>query len=264
MKLSTLTFGVNAFIRYWFKATNSHSIHSPFLFELYNEVICSDDTYYAFSAIAALRAKLLRSNETIPVEKIGAGSMVLQAKHQTVSAVTKNFAVPEKYGQLLFRLVNHFNPMSIIELGTSLGISTLYLAMADSKSKVITIEGSKATADQAMKHFNMMHASNISVLTGSFDDTLPEALSRAGSPDFLFIDGNHAYEPTLRYFEQCLAVANNRTVFVFDDIHWSQGMERAWNEIVSHPSTTMCIDLFRLGIVFINAELSKEKFVLKW
>ena len=79
-----------------------------------------------------------------------------------------------------------------------------------------------------------------------------------------FIDGNHQKKPTINYFEEILKYANNNTIFIFDDIHWSQGMESAWEYIKAHEKTTLTIDLFFLGIVFIKSELSKENFIIRF
>ena len=82
--------------------------------------------------------------------------------------------------------------------------------------------------------------------------------------DLAFIDGNHLEVPTITYFKECLHYANNDTLFIFDDIHWSQGMENAWENIKKHPKTTVTIDLFFVGIVFIKSELSKEHFTIRF
>jgi predicted O-methyltransferase YrrM len=93
---------------------------------------------------------------------------------------------------------------------------------------------------------------------------LPDLLPQVGKLDFAFIDGNHTYKATVSYFETLLKVAHNDTVFVFDDIHWSEGMEKAWNEICDNGQVTVSIDLFRMGIVFLNKDLSKQKFVTRF
>ena len=82
--------------------------------------------------------------------------------------------------------------------------------------------------------------------------------------DLAFIDGHHAKEPTLEYFEQCLAKAHNDTVFVFDDIHWSRGMEEAWEAIKAHERVTVTIDLYNMGLVFLRREQVPQHFVLRY
>jgi len=61
-----------------------------------------------------------------------------------------------------------------------------------------------------------------------------------------------------------LKYANNNTIFIFDDIHWSDGMENAWKYIKANTRTTLTIDLFFVGIVFVKSELSKEDFTIRF
>ena len=79
----------------------------------------------------------------------------------------------------------------------------------------------------------------------------------------VFFDANHRYEPTIRYFEQCLEKAHEGSCFVFDDIYWSDEMKKAWQFIKDHPSVTVSLDVFWLGIVFFHKRQVKQDFVLK-
>jgi predicted O-methyltransferase YrrM len=164
---------------------------------------------------------------------------------------------------LLYRLVEYFRPQTIIELGTSVGISTLYLALANADTRIYTIEGCTTKSEQAASNFTAMRVSNIEQHIGRFDHVLPDLLRQTGKLDFAFIDGNHTYDATIANFEILMSVANNETVFVFDDIHWSAGMQKAWDEIANNDRVTVSIDLFRFGIVFLRKELSKQKFVIR-
>jgi predicted O-methyltransferase YrrM len=171
---------------------------------------------------------------------------------------------PEKYGQLLFRLVNHFKPKNILEIGTSLGITTLYLATPDTLSKVITLEGSEQTANVAALNFKMAEVKNIEIIRGEFSETLPAAIARLNTLDFVYFDGNHRREATLKYFKACLQRHNEESVFVFDDIYHSKEMFEAWKEIKEHSEVTLSLDLFSLGIIFFRRERIKQHFTLRF
>jgi hypothetical protein len=41
-------------------------------------------------------------------------------------------------------------------------------------------------------------------------------------------------------------------------------MQKAWNEITEYEGVTVSIDLFRIGIVFLKKELSKQKFIIRF
>jgi predicted O-methyltransferase YrrM len=252
------------YIRYFLKAKSAHGIHSPFVFSLVKEVISDRTPFYFFGPVEILRCQLLRDKRMIRVTDYGAGSQKRSSPERSVAEIAKHSAKSQKYGQLLFRLVNYFKPASIIELGTSLGISALYLAGPSSSIRIITLEGCPETAAVAKENFRKLKAQNIEVVAGNFDETLHSALLKTGKADFVFFDGNHRKEPTLRYFRQCLARAHNDSVFVFDDIHWSGEMEEAWNVIKKDPAVTVTIDLFQLGIVFFRKEQAKEDFVVRF
>jgi len=243
---------------------NQHGIHSPFLYELYNNVIIDQTPFYVFDDIESIRAKLLLTHMSIKINDFGAGSSVNPAKSRKISDIAKNTLKAKKYGQLLFRLVNRFQPNLILELGTSLGVSTLYLASSNSKSNVVTVEGCPNVAKVAQINFDKIGVKNVELVNKKFDDFLPNYLNQIKQLDFVFFDGNHTKEATLRYFDWCLDKAVPTSVFVFDDIYWSKGMKEAWKEIKKHPKITTTIDLFAMGIVFFNTDLSKEDFVLKY
>lgn len=254
---------LRAYLRHQIIAQSLDAVHPPFLFELYSEVIRNRHPYYAFLKIEALRNVLLNSNEILETIDLGAGSHLLSSKRKKVSDIAKSYAKRPLYAQLLFRLANHFKSKNILELGTSLGLSSLYLAMQNSKARVITLEGDPQTAAYARRNFERMRVNNIEVVTGHFDDTLQKALHRLGKVDLVFFDGNHRKAPTLAYFHECLKHADEQTVFIFDDIHWSRGMQEAWEEIGQHERVTSTADLFHIGLVFFRKELTKQHFILR-
>jgi predicted O-methyltransferase YrrM len=161
--------------------------------------------------------------------------------------------------------VKHYQPKTIIELGTSLGITTSYLSAGNPNETMTTIEGSKAVAEVAKENFSKLNIQNIRLLQGNFDDLLPPVIRQHSSIDLAYIDGNHRYEPTIRYFKQLLPLTHNDSILVFDDIHWSKEMEQAWEEIKQHPSVQCTIDIFFLGFVFFRSEFKvKQDFQIRF
>lgn len=212
-----------------------------------------------------LRKKLLNDPSVLTIEDFGAGSAGNNTNKRTVASIAKNTAKSKKIAQLLFRMVKEYRPETILELGTSLGITSSYLSMANPFSNLTTIEGAKEIADVAKKNFDSLRLQNITLVPGNFDDTLPGTLSSLSSLDFVFIDGNHRREPTERYFSQLLSKTNHESILVFDDIHWSKEMEEAWGTIKAHPSVRCTIDLFFIGIIFIRQEFrEKQHFCIRF
>lgn len=250
------------YLLYLFKGKTKQYVHSPFVNQLIKDVIHDNRHFYSFDEIENLRKELLRNNQVINVKDFGAGSMINSSKKRTIKDLAKNSAKSAKYGQLLFRLVNHFQPKNILELGTSLGISTLYQSLPVKNSKFVTLEGCPETAKIAKQNFEKFKLKNIELIVGNFDDTLPLMLNSFSQLYYVFFDGNHQREPTLNYFEQCLKLSHNDSLFIFDDIHWSDEMEDAWKTIQQHPKVTVTIDLFFVGLVFFRKESPKQNFTI--
>jgi predicted O-methyltransferase YrrM len=255
---------IRSYFGHLVKARTRHGVHSPFVYDLIDKVLRPQVDPMPFVPIEGLRSDLLRSNQTIRVNDLGAGSHNLDLPIRRVADMARTSLKPQQQAQLLYKLARSINPTEVLELGTSFGISTLYLAQGTENGRVHTIEGCPQTFRIAQHHFELLRQQNISPVLGSFQRRLPELLQRLEHLDLVFIDGHHAEEPTLTYFEQCLQKAHNDTVFVFDDVHWSRGMEAAWQRIQEHPRVTVSIDLFDLGLVFLRQEQAKQHFRLRY
>ncbi len=249
------------YLSYCITASNGkgHGIHSPFVYQLVRDVLNDQTSYPVYATVEALRKQLKQDPRILEVEDFGAGSVKGFTRQRKVSAIAKTSLKPAKYGQLLYRLVRYFQPQTILEIGTSLGITTGYLAAGCPQARLITMEGAEQIAAVARDQFQQLKLASIEQVTGNFDTTLPAFLGQLQQPlDFVFIDGNHQYEPTVRYFHQLLPHLQPGSVLVFDDIHWSAPMEQAWKDICAHESVRLSIDLFFVGLVFFREE-QKEK-----
>ncbi len=202
----------------------------------------------------------------ITVQDYGAGSVIDKKDQRSLASIAKNAVKPKKFGQLLFRMARHYQPAVILELGTSLGITTSYLSLARPTARIITLEGARSIAEVARNNFEkVLPLKNISVVEGNFENTLAAVLENEKEVDMAFIDGNHRREPTERYFQQLLAKTHNESILLFDDIHWSREMEEAWETIKSHPSVRGSIDLFFTGIILFRKEFKEKRhFVIRF
>ena len=265
--MANTLFQITAYLRWWLRSGNAHGLHSPFVYGLYTTVICHDGHFAAYARAEARRRALLASEQVLEVCDFGAGSRVAGTgtRRRTVRDIARHAAKPPRLAQLLFRLVNYFRPATVLELGTSLGLTTAYLAQAATQARVLTFEGCPATVAVARATFTELGLRNVELVEGNLDQTLPATLASLITPlDFVFFDGNHRYEPTLRYFEQCLARAHEDSVFVLDDIHWSAEMEQAWAAVKAHPAVTVTVDLFYVGLVFFRKTQPRQDFWLRY
>lgn len=255
------------YLDYYLHASNSkgHGMHSPFVFGFILNVLNNKNHYQSSSQIEALRKQLLTDQRMLEVEDLGAGSRSGSHKTRSVKQIANSALKSKRLAQLLFRLVKHYQPETIVELGTSLGMTTSYFSNANPDATIITIEGSEAVAAIAKENFEKLNCKNIRQLRGNFDEVLPLVLNELSSIDLAYIDGNHRYAPSINYFHQFLDKSGVNTILIFDDIHWSEEMEKAWEEIKSHSSVKYTIDIFSLGFVFFRDEFKvKQHFSIRF
>ena len=255
------------YLQHYFTASNSkgHGIHSPFVFDFIKNVLNDKRDFYAYSDVEKLRKKLLDDESKIAIKDFGAGSALPQSKNFSVADIAKRSAVTPKRGQLLFRIANYYRPQTMLELGTSLGISASYLSLGNTDSKMITIEGSPEIAVCAQKNLDSLSLENVKLIHGNFDDELPSVIAHHSPFDLVYVDGNHRKEPVLKYLNMLMNHMSSLSVIIFDDIHWSKEMEEAWLEIYNDPRLLMTIDLFFFGLVFFREDFRrKQHFAIRY
>ncbi|HUH19795.1 O-methyltransferase [Albibacterium sp.] len=261
--MSNIRFFLDYF-KHYLTSNSRHGVHSPFVYNLIDSVIYDFSTKEYIQPIEELRNQLKRDTRTLRITDLGAGSMLNNGKIKRISSLAKNALKPPRVAKLIARLANEFKPESIVELGTCLGITTLYLSKASTSSRIITVEGCPETSKIARENFQRLNANNIETRTGNFDNMFPEIVEELPRIDFLFIDGNHRKDATLKYFYDSLPKVHNGSILIFDDIYWSEGMKEAWHEIKNHPQVTVTIDLFYIGLVFFKSDQVKEDFRVRF
>jgi len=261
--MSSLTFSKD-FLLHKFTSKNRHGLHSPFVYRLVDEVIYDRKPKAVYDTVEQQRDQLLIDDSLITVTDLGAGSRVNNSKQKKISDITINALKPPKLAKLLYRLATFAQPRNVVELGTCLGITTLYLQHAAPGAQVYTLEGCPQTAAVAQQVFDRAAAKDVKLITGNFDDTLPGVIDGLDELDFVYIDGNHQKDATIKYFEWCLPKVHEDTMLVFDDIYWSDGMKEAWQQIKAHPRVTATVDLFWIGVAFFKPGQAKEHFKIKF
>ncbi|HWZ03455.1 MAG TPA: class I SAM-dependent methyltransferase [Mucilaginibacter sp.] len=246
-----------------FKAKTRHGVHSPFVYRLIDKVIYDFEPKKVYAEVEALRNQLLNDQRMITITDLGAGSLVNNNRQKKICELAKNALKPPKLAQLLYRLAADLQPSNIIELGTCLGTTSIYLQNANPVAKVYTLEGCPETAAIAKETFAKAGVENIELVVGNFDNTLPGVIKKLQKLNFVFVDGNHQKDATLKYFDWCLPKVHENTLLIFDDIYWSEGMKEAWNEIKAHPQVTVTVDLFWIGLVFFRTGQVKEDFLVR-
>jgi predicted O-methyltransferase YrrM len=239
-------------------------IHSPFVFNLVSDIFRNKTGPDVVCSIEKIRRRLLADSRSITVNDLGGGSKKMKYSLRKVSDIARYSAVPRKYGILLSNMANAFGKPVIMEFGTSLGISTMYMAASCPESTVITMEGCTATSEIASDNFKEAGFKNIRLINGSFDDILSEIRNENICPGLVFIDGNHRKEPVIRYFKQVADMSDSKSVVIIDDINSSREMAKAWREIKNHKNVTLSVDIFRMGMVFFRERVNHFDYVIRY
>lgn len=255
------------FLRYkmFAQSKKGFGVHSPFVFSFIEKVLSPTNNESTEKAKNLFYwRKKLKSNKTeIQISEMGAGSRRNTGDRVQVGKLIKKTGIRTKYGNLLGRLAAYYKPEKIIELGTGLGLSSVYLANSLPSVELHTVEGDKERLSFAEQEFQKMGLKNIITYNDSFENFLQTASFKKGKYA-IFLDGNHKLEPSLRYFNYFVDICNKDSFIVLDDINWSDEMREAWSIIKSHPSVSVSIDLFFIGIVFFKSGIPKQNYVLNF
>ena len=251
------------FLKYLIKAKDEHSIHSPFLFDFVTTCFDTKNYFYAFDELNIIRQQLLKDENSIEYSQIGSPSYSLKKNTRKIKDITKVSVSPQKYSELYFKIIQFLKAKDILELGTSLGLNTMYLAKATT-GKVISIEGQKSLFTYAQNLLNKNKIHNVQLINAYFDDAL-SFLLKENIYDFILIDGNHTYDATLRYFNLISNHTHPLSVIIIDDIYWSPEMTKAWQVIQKDNKPKITIDIYRAGIVIFNPNIiHPQHFILKY
>lgn len=240
--------------------TNGFGVHSPFVYQFVTSLLSEKHYFYKFSEIEAVRESLKVDKRQIDITDFGTGNDRVESVQSVLKKVVKN----KKQGQLLYRIINYFKLRNVLELGTSLGVTTAYLASSTKDVKCVTLEGCPQIAQIATENFQKLGLSNIELVVGNIDSTLEVVLESIQSLDFVFIDANHRSEALLRYFDQCVPKMHKNSILVLDDIYLTEDMENAWKIIKANQNVIATIDLFHLGVVFFNTDLHKKHYKVRY
>ena len=250
---------IKTYIKFLLSSTNQHGVHSPFVYDIVTKCFYDKTQYKSYTEIGSYRQDLLQNHSVLTITDLGSGSKTHQSNERHISDIAKRSGTTLHRTKLLFRLVSYFESNTILELGTSVGIATQAMHLGNPKAQITSMEGCPNCSAIAKQH--LQDYKNITILTGDFKTYIPEFKSKTF--DFVFFDGNHNKEATLQYFESLLPTASNNSVFIFDDIYWSEGMTEAWDIIKQHPKVTVTIDTYFWGLVFFRKEQVKEHFKIR-
>jgi len=146
-----------------------------------------------------------------------------------------------------------------LELGTSLGISTLAIALAVPGRRVVTVEGCPQLSDIARTNLQRHGATDVRVLNMEFTAALEKLRTENVKVAFAFIDGNHRGEALMNYVRLILQMGEEM-VIVADDIHLNRDMYRSWKIISESGVAEASLETNRFGILFRRNSLTPGRY----
>jgi predicted O-methyltransferase YrrM len=249
------------YINYKLNAKGRHGVHSPFVYDLVDIGLRKKLPKNVLKRFKHYKNELRGDLTRIKVKDLGAGSKRLSSQRK-IKDIAKVSGSRVKYGKLLYKLVYHYKPETVLELGTSVGIGTFMLSQGNSNGNVVTIEGCPMTSDVAKRKLEKFETNNAEFIVKDFTSYLN---SYSGSKiDFVFIDGDHRGEKLLEMLNQLTDHIHDETIILLDDIRWNNDMLFAWNKIVSDHRFHLTVDLFKMGIVMLRNHQEKEHFVINY
>ena len=252
-----------SYLKFIWNSKNEHGVHSPFVYDLVSQCFYDKKIYPEYKILKEYRKSLLQNKNFIQVTDFGAGSKIFKNNTRQIAKIAKTAGISKKRAELLFRMVRYFRPENMLEIGTSLGLATISLSLGNPESKIVTLEGCPNTLAISKNQFQLQNLKDIEFINTEFSNYLKSENLKSDIYNLIFFDGNHSKKATLEYFELLLSTITNDSVWIFDDIHWSQEMEEAWEVIKKHASVKVTIDTFHWGIVFFRSEQEKEHFVIR-
>jgi len=225
------------------------AIHNTIISVLHKD---HKEALIAYKAIELQRSLLNKNHKPLVDGSFDVSGLYDQGL--TISEVNK--ASKTKFDcEILGFLAYYTAPKTILELGTNTGISSAYLSILldhNPSFNLTTLDASPYRQRVAKGIHENLGIQNIHYVTGLFNDTLKPVLQDNKTYDFVFIDGHHQYQPTLDYFDAIYPYCNKNAVIVFDDISWSSGMKKAWEDLKKDTRFLYCVDLHKIGICILG------------
>lgn len=263
MRLLSLLYRLYEFLKHYIVGSNEHGLHSPFVFELYTKTIQNHEWPY-YEHLEQHYFELISDHHLINNKNPGAGTSLNHRQHLPINRLAKHSIKSLPWRKLLCRLVEERKPKIIVELGTSFGITTAYLAMTCPDAKIYTFEGNPSLVALAKEFFEKTGLTNIEIIEGNIDETLPHFLEKHPNIDVAYVDANHRFRPTIKYVERLMDCVSWKGLIILDDIYWSYQMTKAWRGLCDKQDVTVSIDLWQIGLLYFHTGQAKENFKLRF
>ncbi|QCK16040.1 O-methyltransferase [Mangrovivirga cuniculi] len=250
-------------VLHWLRCVNDHSLHSPFLFNIYKNLIRRK--YRDSDSIDNYLSSLKTNESILLIDDYGVGSSTLKSNSRRIKDIAKTSTSSLSIRKIIRNYIFQNQPKCIIELGTNLGVTTMLMAESslDYGGQVYSFEGSNALAELAERSFKDFNLGNIKIIKGDLDSTLDTTLATLDDKiDFVYMDANHTYEATINYLNLIYPYLNENAAILIGDIYWSKSMKKAWKEICSSGMFNTKLDFYHSGLILKGPNIPEEHEIL--
>lgn len=252
---------IRRFLTFWRSAKSIDTVDSPLLYSLSFKIRNSHENSAEILRIEQRRQSLLKDRAVINRESLGAPSSVCKRNEVSISQIAHSSVSPRYKCDLLKSIIEWSGSASVLELGTSLAISTAYISTVENVQYIDTVEGSKSISAVNQQD---LHNNKIQFHVDSFQSFIDAELNKGTKYDCIILDGHHEYLSTITYVSQCHALLTPDGLIIMDDLYWSQGMTKAWQELKSSQDYNLRIDLFFYGILSMKPAVRESIDVKLW
>ena len=203
-------------------------VHSPWAYDLIENVINERHPYYAYDDLYSFWEN---APQDLP-------------------------QYPQSRDELLFRLVNRFNPRFILEVGTGAGVSTGYLASVSTRSRVVTVDNPHPASKQVLRNLKRIH--NIEYIAADVTQTVRDILDSGTIPQFIHIAHTALWKEVV---EMILPYATPDMVIVVEDMGKKQKKEW-WDQLIKDERIGVTFQMKKAGLLFFDHKKTKQHYVL--
>ncbi len=252
---------IGRFLRFWNGAKSIDSVDSPLVYQLCLDIQSAHDAKTQFKKIEDKRAQLLMDNTLINVQSLGSQSKVNRSEIRSIRQIALSSVSPRNKCELLYGLVKTTKAKTVLELGTSLAISTAYVAAVDRVDYIKSVEDSSKIHSY---NENLAHNSKINMIQSDFQSYIENELNNKAKYDCIVLDGRHDEIATISYVNQLINLLNPNGIIIVDDIYWSNGLMNAWKTLRNDYRYNLKIDLFYYGVLSNQASIKEEIDLKLW
>lgn len=216
-------------------------IHSPYAFRFVREVLGERLSYYAYEHIDKL--------------------------YKTVTSMTGSRwphtdIITLKHAKMLFRIVNHFNPSHLLQVGAGSGMSSACMLAVNSQSRLFLYEPAldgKPVAGRVLESVGERVSHSVSL-----PETLRDYVTSL-QPDavpFVLVNDLQSQDEYQALADYLTTAVTGQAVIVLRNVHRQPLINQLWHSLKAATPMGQTYTNEKLAIIYATPKLQREDFFL--